>query len=164
VRKKIFCTGPTKAAKAEQNLLYRNDKRNEPAKKSPFTSVSTVSRSHPSLNSLEALPQWSEPHRGPAMNCRSPKHLLTLHILYTYMGTGATRCAAENILIFSRNANKCFGIIINLCLGCWQAPHSPLAHSTYISMQRDRGGGGEGVTRTMYMGSWIKPILPVQEV
>jgi hypothetical protein len=28
--KNIF-TGPTKAAKAEQNLLYRNDKPNEPA-------------------------------------------------------------------------------------------------------------------------------------
>jgi hypothetical protein len=54
-------TGPTRAAKAEQNLLYRHDKPNEGNKKvpilsvlceSPFTAISTVSRSHPSLVSL----------------------------------------------------------------------------------------------------------------
>ncbi len=33
---KIFCTGPTRAVKAEQNLLYRHDKPNEPTKKDPF--------------------------------------------------------------------------------------------------------------------------------
>jgi hypothetical protein len=58
---KIFCTGPTRAAKAEQNLFYLHDKPNELVKKgplsfvffeSPFTSVSTVSRGHPSLVSL----------------------------------------------------------------------------------------------------------------
>ncbi len=61
--KKIFCAGPFRAAKAEQNLLYRHDKPHEPTKKgplsfvlfeSPFTSVSTVSRGHPSLQSLWA--------------------------------------------------------------------------------------------------------------
>ncbi len=60
--KNIFCTGPTRAAKAGQkSLLYRHDKPNEPLKegplsfvlfKSPFTSISKVSRGHPSLVSL----------------------------------------------------------------------------------------------------------------
>jgi hypothetical protein len=53
----------SRAVKAEQNLLYRHDKPNEPTKEgslsfvlleSPFTSVSTVSRGHPSLVSLVA--------------------------------------------------------------------------------------------------------------
>jgi hypothetical protein len=57
----MFCTGPTRAAKAEQNLVYRHGKFNEPTKEglrsfvlfeSPFTSVSTVSRGHPSQVSL----------------------------------------------------------------------------------------------------------------
>jgi hypothetical protein len=65
VEKKIFCTGPTGAPKAEpkKNLLYRQYKPNESTKEgplsfvlfeSPFTSVSTVSRGqpHPSLDSL----------------------------------------------------------------------------------------------------------------
>jgi hypothetical protein len=60
-RKKIFSTGPTRATKAEQNLLYWHGKPNEPTKEgpfsfvlleSPFTSVSTVSRGHFSLFSL----------------------------------------------------------------------------------------------------------------
>jgi hypothetical protein len=51
---KIFCTGPTKAAKAEQNLFYWLDKPNEPLLafvlfESPFTSISTVCRGHFSL-------------------------------------------------------------------------------------------------------------------
>jgi hypothetical protein len=55
---KIFCTGPTRAAKRNKNLLYLHDKSNKPTKErplsfvlfeSPFTSVSTVSRGHPSL-------------------------------------------------------------------------------------------------------------------
>jgi hypothetical protein len=50
-----------RAAKAEQNFLYRADKPNEPIKEGPlsfvlfestFTSVSTVNRGHPSLVSL----------------------------------------------------------------------------------------------------------------
>jgi hypothetical protein len=58
---KIFCAGPTRAVKAEQNLLYRHDKPNEPSREgplssvlfeSPFTSVSTFSRGHPSLVSM----------------------------------------------------------------------------------------------------------------
>jgi hypothetical protein len=60
VRKIVFCTGLTKAAKAEQKM-YRHDQPNEPTKEglhsnvlqeSPFASVSTVSRGHPSLVSL----------------------------------------------------------------------------------------------------------------
>jgi hypothetical protein len=59
--KTYFCTWPTTAAKAKQKLLYGYDKPNEPAKKgphsfvifeSPFTSVSTISRSQPSLVSM----------------------------------------------------------------------------------------------------------------
>jgi hypothetical protein len=54
---------PTREAKADQNLLYRHDKPNDPTKKepisfvhfeTPFTSVSTFSRGHPSLFSLVA--------------------------------------------------------------------------------------------------------------
>jgi hypothetical protein len=61
VRKNIFCSVPNNAPEDEQNLLYRHSKPNEPAKEgplslvpfgSPFTSVSTVSRGHPSLISL----------------------------------------------------------------------------------------------------------------
>jgi hypothetical protein len=57
-KEKIVCTGPTRAAKADKNLLYRYDKPKEPNKEgpfsfvlseSPFTSVSTVGRGHPSL-------------------------------------------------------------------------------------------------------------------
>jgi hypothetical protein len=73
VRKKIFCIGPTIAAKAEQKFLvhYWHDKPNEPTKEvplsfvlfeSPFSSVSTVSRGHPSLVSLVATTPYS--HRG----------------------------------------------------------------------------------------------------
>ncbi len=57
---KIFCTGPTiEQRRLNKNLLSRHDK--EPTKEgplsfvlsgSPLTSVSTVSRGHPSLRSL----------------------------------------------------------------------------------------------------------------
>jgi hypothetical protein len=76
VRKKIFCTWPrlkknlmyrhdktTEPAKTEEKIsCIRHDKHNEPTKERPFsfvhfeslfTSVSTVSRGHPSLVSLE---------------------------------------------------------------------------------------------------------------
>jgi hypothetical protein len=36
LRKKIFITWPTRAAKTEQNLLYRHAEPNEPAKEEPF--------------------------------------------------------------------------------------------------------------------------------
>jgi hypothetical protein len=60
MRKKIFYTGPTRAAKAEEKSLVpaRHYKPNEPTKKGQrsyvlfeplFTSVSTVNRGHPSL-------------------------------------------------------------------------------------------------------------------
>jgi hypothetical protein len=61
VRKKIFSTGPTRAAEAEKNLLYRHDKPYELTKEGPlllvlieypYTSVSSVSRGHLSLFSL----------------------------------------------------------------------------------------------------------------
>jgi hypothetical protein len=61
---KIFCTGMTRAAKAEKNILYRHDNPNEPTKEgplsfvlseSPFTSVSTISRGHPSLVTLRGI-------------------------------------------------------------------------------------------------------------
>jgi hypothetical protein len=60
LRKKIFSNGPTKAAQ-DKNLLYRHDEPNEPTMvrplsyvlyESPFASVSTVCRGHPSLVSL----------------------------------------------------------------------------------------------------------------
>jgi hypothetical protein len=61
-RKKIFCTGPTRAAKAEQkSLVPARQAPNEPSKEgplsfvlfeSPITSVSTVGKGHPSLGSL----------------------------------------------------------------------------------------------------------------
>jgi hypothetical protein len=59
VRKIIFGTGLTRAAKAGKNLLYRHEEPNEPTKerplsfvlfKSPFTSVSSVSRGPTPLN------------------------------------------------------------------------------------------------------------------
>jgi hypothetical protein len=59
---KIFCAGSTRAAEAKQKSLVQHDKPNEPTKKgslsfvlfeSPFTSVSTISRGHPSLVSLD---------------------------------------------------------------------------------------------------------------
>ncbi len=61
VRKKNILHSPTRAAKAGQKYLYRHDKPDKPTKdgplsfvlfESPFTSVSTVSRDHPSLVSL----------------------------------------------------------------------------------------------------------------
>jgi hypothetical protein len=70
VREKILCTGPTRAAKAELKfLIYGHNKPNEPNKKgplsfvlieSPFTSVSTVSRAHPSSVSPVMLLHSSE--------------------------------------------------------------------------------------------------------
>ncbi len=54
--KNVFCTGPTRAAKAEQKFVYRHDKTNKPTKEgpfscvlfdSPFATVSTVSRATP---------------------------------------------------------------------------------------------------------------------
>jgi hypothetical protein len=53
-----FVLGRQEQPRKNKNLLYRQDKRNEPSNKvplsfeSPFTSVSTVGRSHPSLVSL----------------------------------------------------------------------------------------------------------------
>jgi hypothetical protein len=71
VRKKIFCSGPTRAAKAEQNLVYRLGKPNEPIKEglllvvlfeSLFASVSTVGRGHsyvlPLLMTLHKVCIW----------------------------------------------------------------------------------------------------------
>jgi hypothetical protein len=61
MRKNIFCTGLTTAARQDKNLLYWLDKPNEPTKEGPlsfvlnkssFASVSTVSRGHTSLVSL----------------------------------------------------------------------------------------------------------------
>jgi hypothetical protein len=55
---KIFCIGLTRAAKAGQKTIYSHNEPNEPTKEgtlsyvlqeSPFASVSTVSRGHPSL-------------------------------------------------------------------------------------------------------------------
>jgi hypothetical protein len=67
MRKKIFCTGlTTEKPRQNKNLFYRHDEPNEPTKEgplsfvlfeSPFISVSTVSRGHPSLVFL-VLP-WS---------------------------------------------------------------------------------------------------------
>jgi hypothetical protein len=60
----MFCTGPTRAAKAEQKYLYRHDKPDKTTKKgplsfelfeSPFTSVSTFRRGHHSIVSLAIL-------------------------------------------------------------------------------------------------------------
>jgi hypothetical protein len=48
VMKKLFCTGPTRAAKAEQNLVYWQDKPNEPTKEG-------LSRGSTSLISLFLL-------------------------------------------------------------------------------------------------------------
>jgi hypothetical protein len=57
VRKIIFCTG-LEQPRQDNNLLYRHVESNKPTKEgslsfvlfeSPFTSVSTVSRGHPSL-------------------------------------------------------------------------------------------------------------------
>jgi hypothetical protein len=57
----VFCTGPTRAARLNKNLVYRQDKPNESTKEvpllfvlfeSPFTLVSSVSRCHTSLVSL----------------------------------------------------------------------------------------------------------------
>jgi hypothetical protein len=59
---KMFCTVPTREDKAEQKYLYRHDNPYEPTKEgphtfvlfeSPFNSVSTVSRGHLSLVSLD---------------------------------------------------------------------------------------------------------------
>jgi hypothetical protein len=60
--KKIFSTGPTiEQSRQDKNLLFRPDKPNEATEEeplsfvlfeSPFASVSTVSRGHPSLVSL----------------------------------------------------------------------------------------------------------------
>jgi hypothetical protein len=58
VRKKTFCTGSLEQQRQNKNIWYRHDKPKEPTKKGPlpfvliecpFTSVSTVSRGHPSL-------------------------------------------------------------------------------------------------------------------
>ena len=67
--KKYFVLGRLEQPKQNKNLLYRHDKPNEPLPfvlfESPFTSVSTVSRSHPSLVSLVRrqcvlVSQWME--------------------------------------------------------------------------------------------------------
>ncbi len=70
MRKKIFCTGSTRAAKAGQKSLVPARQANGPTKKgplsfvlfeSPFTSsVSTVSMGYPSLVSLEGRLSLSE--------------------------------------------------------------------------------------------------------
>jgi hypothetical protein len=61
VREKNIWTGSTRAAKEGKNLFYQHDKPNAQTKEGPlsfvlfeypFTFVSTVSRSHPSLVSL----------------------------------------------------------------------------------------------------------------
>jgi hypothetical protein len=58
IEEKIFCIGPTRAAKAEQKSLVPAQGRSEPTKKGPlsfvlfesqFTLVSTIRRGHPSL-------------------------------------------------------------------------------------------------------------------
>jgi hypothetical protein len=61
--KQIFYNGRLEQSRQDNNLMYRQVKPNEPTKErplsfvlleSPFTSVSTVSRGHPSLVSLLA--------------------------------------------------------------------------------------------------------------
>ncbi len=61
VGKKHFVLGLPEQQSQDKSLLYRHDEPNEPIREgtlpfvlfeSPFTSVSTVSRSHPSLVSL----------------------------------------------------------------------------------------------------------------
>ncbi len=60
-RKIILCTGLTRAARQDKNLLYRHDEPNKPTEEGPlsyvlqefpFASVSSVNRGHPSLASL----------------------------------------------------------------------------------------------------------------
>ncbi len=70
VGKKYFVLGRLEQPRQNKNLLYRHDLPNEPTKKgplsfvlleSPFTSISTVSRGHPSQVSL--LGRCSDPDR-----------------------------------------------------------------------------------------------------
>jgi hypothetical protein len=62
MRKKIFVSGQLEQSTQDKNLMYRHDKPNKPTKErllsyvlleSPFASVSTVSRGHRSLDSLD---------------------------------------------------------------------------------------------------------------
>jgi hypothetical protein len=71
VWEKNFELGRLEQPRKDKNLLYRHDKANEPTKagplsfvlfESPFTSVSTVSRGHPSLVSLIKTNQRSRRH------------------------------------------------------------------------------------------------------
>jgi hypothetical protein len=101
--KKNYCTGPTKAAKAKQNLLHHGttSPMNQPTKKgflsfvifeSPFTSVSTVSRGHPSLVSLETPLEINIPYDSTEKNL-SLQNLS--YILCTYF------CRASRVMLAS---------------------------------------------------------------
>jgi hypothetical protein len=57
MRKIIFCTGLTKAAKVGQNLLYRHDKPNEPTKEGPLSRVGT-SNKFPDI--MIAIAYWTK--------------------------------------------------------------------------------------------------------
>jgi hypothetical protein len=70
----IFYTGPTRPAKTGQKSLYWDDEPNEPTKErllsyvlleSPFASISTVSRGHPSVVSQENIPLHPSPLSPP---------------------------------------------------------------------------------------------------
>ncbi len=90
MRKKNIWTGPTRAAKAERNILFLHDKPKEPTKEGPlsfvlfefsFTSVSTVSRGHLSLVSL-GLPI----HVIGEVSWEPKKTSLGLLVYYSFMG------------------------------------------------------------------------------
>jgi hypothetical protein len=58
VREKIFCTGPTRAAKAGKISFTGTTSLTNQPRKDPFhfTAVSTASRGHPSQVSLASIP------------------------------------------------------------------------------------------------------------
>ncbi len=68
IAQQYFVLGRLEQPRQDKNLLFRHDKPNKPTKEgllsfvlfeSPFTSVSTVSRAHPSLGSLLLIAPFS---------------------------------------------------------------------------------------------------------
>jgi hypothetical protein len=59
MRKNIFFTGPTRAAEAEKNILYRQNKPNEPTKEGPLSLVRDEYPFTSGFNSQEGPPLYT---------------------------------------------------------------------------------------------------------
>ncbi len=112
MKKKLFCTGLTRAAKADISLLYRQNVPNEPLKESPFYLYSSSPHSPQFKQSVRATPFLVSCGFTFLYGVNTYKPNISVALLHRF--TSMLNCAKlslENLQKIARNLEICF---------CWQ--------------------------------------------